>query len=156
MASFQFALPKGASINRPPAFNGTGYTYWKERMRIFMESIDIDIWDAVENGAFVPKKVVDNHEVLKPRAEWTDDDKKKVQHNAKAKNIITSALGYDEYFRISNCKTAKEMWDALQVTHEGTSEVKRSRINTLIHEYELFRMNQGERIQDMVLMPQNS
>ena len=41
------------------------------------------------------------------------------------------------------------MWDALQVTHEGTSEVKRSRINTLIHEYELFRMNQGESIQDM-------
>ena len=26
----------------------------------------------------------------------------------------------DEYFRVSNCKNAKEMWDTLQVTHEGT------------------------------------
>jgi len=41
------------------------------------------------------------------------------------------------------------MWDTLQVTHEGTIDVKRSRINTLTHEYEIFRMNQNETIQDM-------
>jgi len=42
----------------------------------------------------------------------------------------------DEYFKVSNCKNAKEMWDTLQVTHEGTTDVKRSRINTLTHEYD--------------------
>ena len=72
-----------------------------------------------------------------------------MQYNLKAKNIITSALGMDEYFRVSNCKSAKEMWDTLQVTHEGTTDVKRSRINTLTHEYELFRMNSNDSIQDM-------
>uniref|UniRef100_A0A151UDG5 Retrovirus-related Pol polyprotein from transposon TNT 1-94 n=1 Tax=Cajanus cajan TaxID=3821 RepID=A0A151UDG5_CAJCA len=41
------------------------------------------------------------------------------------------------------------MWDTLKITHEGTNDVKRSRRNTLIHEYELFRMNQNESIQDM-------
>jgi len=35
----------------------------------------------------------------------------------------------DEYFRVSNCKNAKEMWDTLQVTYEGTTNVKRSRIS---------------------------
>jgi hypothetical protein len=49
----------------------------------------------------------------------------------KAKNIITSALGIDEFFRISNCKFAQEMWQTLEVTHEGTNEVKRARINSL-------------------------
>ena len=72
-----------------------------------------------------------------------------MQYNLKAKNIITSALGMDEYFRVSNCKSAKDMWDTLQVTHEGTTDVKRSRINTLTHEYELFRMKTNESIQDM-------
>uniref|UniRef100_A0A151UIG9 Retrovirus-related Pol polyprotein from transposon TNT 1-94 n=1 Tax=Cajanus cajan TaxID=3821 RepID=A0A151UIG9_CAJCA len=38
------------------------------------------------------------------------------------------------------------MWDTLQVTHEGTSDVKRSRKHTLIREYELLRMNNGESI----------
>jgi len=41
------------------------------------------------------------------------------------------------------------MWDTLQVTHEGTTDIKRSRINTLTHEYELFTMNQNEIIQDI-------
>uniref|UniRef100_A0A151UET3 Retrovirus-related Pol polyprotein from transposon TNT 1-94 n=1 Tax=Cajanus cajan TaxID=3821 RepID=A0A151UET3_CAJCA len=40
------------------------------------------------------------------------------------------------------------MWDTLQVTHEGTSDVKRSRKHTLIREYELLRMNNGESISD--------
>ncbi|KAF1878141.1 hypothetical protein Lal_00049309 [Lupinus albus] len=41
------------------------------------------------------------------------------------------------------------MWDTLQVTHEGTSEVKRARLNALTHEYELFRMLSSESICDM-------
>ena len=34
-------------------------------------------------------------------------------------------------------------------THEGTVEVKRSRLNTLSQEYELFRMQPGETILDL-------
>ena len=85
--------------------------------------------------------VVGNATIENPREQWDEEEKKLVQYNLKAKNIITSALGMDEYFRVSNCKSAKDMWDTLQVTHEGTTDVKRSRINTLTHEYELFRMN---------------
>ena len=47
---------------------------------------------------------------------------------------------------MSNCTNAKEMWDTLQLTHEGIRNLKRSRINTLTHEYELFRMNPNENI----------
>lgn len=67
----------------------------------------------------------------------------------RAKNIITASLSIDEFYRVSNCTTAKEMWDTLKLTHEGTTEVKRARMNTLTHEYELFRMKSGESIQDM-------
>ena len=93
--------------------------------------------------------VAGNATIKKPREQWDEKEKKMVQYNLKAKNIITSGLGMDEYFRVSNCKNAKEMWDILQVTHEGTTNVKRSRINTLAHEYELCRMNKNETIQDM-------
>ena len=42
------------------------------------------------------------------------------------------------------------MWDTLQLTHEYTTDVKRSRVNTITHEYELFRMNPNESIQSML------
>ena len=96
-----------------------------------------------------PTIVVANATIEKPKKQWDEEERRTVQYNLKSKNIITSALGIDEYFRVSNCKNAKEMWDTLQVTHEGTTDVKRSRINTLTHEYEIFRMNQNETIQDM-------
>ena len=81
-------------------------------MKIFIQSIDLDIWDAVENGAYVPTHVINGLVHEKPRSAWTDD-KRKLQYNLKAKNIITSALSFDEFFRVSNCKTAQEMWDTL-------------------------------------------
>ena len=46
---------EGASINKPPLFCGLNYQFWKVRMKIFMESLDKGIWDAIENGHFVPK-----------------------------------------------------------------------------------------------------
>ncbi|XP_012575063.2 uncharacterized protein [Cicer arietinum] len=119
-------------------------------MLIFLEASGIDILDAVENGPYIPKIAgTDNSMIIKPRADWSDDDKKKVGFNAKAKNIITSALCAEEFFRVSNCKSAKEMWDILQETHEGTTDVKRARVNTLMHEYELFSMKKEESISDL-------
>jgi len=41
----------------------------------------------------------------------------------------------NEFFRISQCNSAKEMWEVFEVTHEGTDDVKRSRKHSLIQEY---------------------
>ena len=47
------------------------------------------------------------------------------------------------------CKTTKQIWVLLEVTHEGTSEVKRSKIDLLISKYERFVMEPRENIQEM-------
>ena len=60
---------------------------------------------------------------------------KKAKFDCIAKNIITIALNSDEFFRISQCSSAKEMWDTLEVTYEGTNDVKRARKHTLIQGY---------------------
>jgi len=114
-----------------------------------MESIDALIWEAVVHGPYVPMQVVKDEEVVKPRSEWNETERRKAQYDLVAKNIITSALTMDEFFRISQCNSAKEMWEVLEVTHEGTEDVKRSRKHLLIQEYELFRMQPEESIADV-------
>ncbi|XP_070045677.1 uncharacterized protein [Nicotiana tomentosiformis] len=50
---------------------------------------------------------------------------------------------------ISVCQLEKEIWEALQTAHEGTTQVKQSKIDMLTTEYELFRMKDDESIQDI-------
>lgn len=51
-----------------------------------------------------------------------------------------------KFFYGSQSTTTKEIWDTLVVTHEGNAEVKRSRLNTLYQEYELFIIQHRESI----------
>jgi len=118
-------------------------------MRIFIESIDRGIWNAIVNRPYVPMHVVDGVSTMKSFDELSDIENKRVQYDCIAKNIITSALNLDEFFRVSQCSFAKEMWDVLEVTHEGTNDVKQARKHALIQEYELFRMQPGESIADV-------
>jgi len=39
---------EGASINISPLFCGLNYQFWKVRMKIFVESLDKGIWDAMK------------------------------------------------------------------------------------------------------------
>ncbi|XP_050882935.1 uncharacterized protein LOC127086256 [Lathyrus oleraceus] len=135
--------------NKPPLFCGEYFDFWKIRMKAHLEAQGEEIWDAVQNGPFVPTTVVNGVGSSKPKTSWDDDDKKKVLYDKKAINLLQNALSMDEFFRISACTTVKQIWDTLVETHEGTAEVKRSRLNTLSQEYELFRMQPGESILDL-------
>lgn len=44
------------------------------------------------------------------------------------------------------------MWNKLVITYEGTKDIKESRMDTLIHEYENFKLLEGETIIDMETM----
>jgi len=60
-------------------------------------------------------------------------------------------LGPDEHTRISKCESVKDIWDALQVAHEGTSQVKQSRIELLMRKYELFEMGDKETVMEIYI-----
>ncbi|XP_038697229.1 uncharacterized protein LOC119994963 [Tripterygium wilfordii] len=140
---------EGLSMNRPPFFNGKDYGFWKTRMRIFIRSIDLDLWDVIEYGPHRPKKKSGDTLVDKERSEWTMEDKKLVSLNDRAVNILHCALIRAEFDHISTCKSAREIWCMLELKHEGTSQVKDTKINMLVHDYELFKMKPNECISDM-------
>ena len=50
------------------------------------------------------------------------------------------------------CSFAQEIWNALEITHEGTNQVKESNISMLMHNYELFKMDANKIITDMCLL----
>ena len=72
-----------------------------------------------------------------------------MEKNSKAKKLLYFGLGLDKYTRISEYESAREIWSALSVAHEGTNQVKQSRIELLMRKYELFEMSDKETTMDM-------
>ena len=69
--------------------------------------------------------------------------------NAKARYLLTCAVSKSEYDKIISCNFAKDIWDRLQTLHEGTNQVKETKISILVHQYEMFKMLEHENINDM-------
>ena len=138
------------SKHRASFFTGTDYPYWKTRMTRYFQSTDLDVWDVIEDGPTFSTKLVDGVLVPKPKQEWNELDRKNFQLNAKAVFTLQCAMDRNEYNRICQCKLAKEIWRLLEITHEGTNQVKESKINLLVHNYELFSMKENETIVEMI------
>jgi hypothetical protein len=59
-------------------------------------------------------------------------------------NAICSTLSPSEFSTISNCETAKEAWDILKTTYEGTKLVKSAKLQLLVSKFERIRMLENE------------
>ncbi|XP_070022055.1 uncharacterized protein [Nicotiana sylvestris] len=142
---------EGQSTYRPPRFNGQYYEWWKTIMHDFIMAEDFELWDVICDGPYIPMKNVRELPLTMPktRKEYTDADRKALEKKFLAKKILVCGIGPDEYNRISACETAKEIWGDLPTAHEGTTQVKQSKIDMLTTEYELFRMKDDESIQDI-------
>ncbi|GMI95525.1 hypothetical protein HRI_003221800 [Hibiscus trionum] len=126
--------------NKPPFFNGVNYAYWKNRMKLFIQAYDLEAWKIIMRGYIAPTSNIES---------WSVEEDKGFSTNAKAMHLIFCALGPDEYGRVSSCSNAKEIWDKLEVTHEGTNQVKETKIGLLNLSYENFKMDPEEDIKTM-------
>lgn len=67
------------------------------------------------------------------------------------------ALSEEEYIKVHAHKDTKDMWDTLDVTYEGCSEVTRNRLSLLTKHFELFTMiDVGSPISICFLYPSNT
>ncbi|XP_010556525.1 PREDICTED: uncharacterized protein LOC104825833 [Tarenaya hassleriana] len=124
------------------------YSFWKVKAMNLIKGIDEDAWSSVEEGWSAPTHVVDGEEILKPRSKWTTQEKRASTLNSKAITIIFNTVDKDEFKQIQGCKSAKEAWDSLELIHEGTSSVKRTRRDLIKHQFNMLQMGENESVKE--------
>ncbi|GJX43622.1 zf-CCHC domain-containing protein, partial [Tanacetum coccineum] len=139
---------KGQSMQRPPLFESDHFIYWKNRFETYVKAKDLDLWHIILNGDFPPVARNKETQVLEmvPFEQQDDDLKKKLAKNNEAKMVLYNALPKKEYERIFMCKTAKDIWQSLLITHQGNSQVKDNKIDLLVQQYEQFTILEEESI----------
>nr|GEV27203.1 retrovirus-related Pol polyprotein from transposon TNT 1-94 [Tanacetum cinerariifolium] len=109
---------------------------------------DLDLWHIILNDDFLPVARNKNTQVLEvvPFEQQYDDFKRKLAKNNKAKMVLYNALPKKAYDRIFICKTAKDIWQSLLITHQGNSQVKDNKIDLLVQQYEQVTILEEESI----------
>ena len=139
---------EGSAVNKPPLFDGKNYTFWKARMKILLKSLDPKCWLLVEKGFTEPKitSIIGGGQLttVSPMEHWSTTEKEHHHANARALNAINSGISPEEFKSIMTCETAKEAWDILELAHEGTSQVKNSKLQMLTSQFERMKMEDHE------------
>ncbi|KAL1218318.1 hypothetical protein V5N11_022863 [Cardamine amara subsp. amara] len=118
-------------------------------MQQLIQGIDLESWIAVEEGWIHPTITdAEGKEIPKPKKSWSAKEKLEAKFNAKALSAIFTSLPMNQFTKVQGCKSAKEAWDILQVSFEGTSNVKRTRTDMFKSEFENLTMSAGESIDD--------
>ncbi|GJW28463.1 retrovirus-related pol polyprotein from transposon TNT 1-94 [Tanacetum coccineum] len=81
----------------------------------------------ISNGPYIPMEVGQR----KPKTQWTPKERNAANLDQQLKSLIMSVLPDDQMNSVINCLTAKSTWDDLILYHEGSSDVKESRVTDL-------------------------
>nr|GEX16973.1 zf-CCHC domain-containing protein/DUF4219 domain-containing protein/UBN2 domain-containing protein [Tanacetum cinerariifolium] len=139
---------KGKSMQRPPLFESDHFIYWKNKFETYVKAKDLDLWHIILNGDFPSVAENEVTQIFKvvPFEEQTDDLKKKLAKNNEAKMVHYNALPKKEYEIIFMCKTAKDIWQSLLITHQGNIQVKDNKTDLLVQQYKQFTILEEESI----------
>ena len=100
-----------------------------------MCSIEDTVWDAVETGWTRPEAA---------KSTWDKVALAVANANSKALNAIFCGVSPDEFHRISHITVAKEAWEILETTYEGTKKVENTKLQMLTTRFEELKMSEDE------------
>jgi hypothetical protein len=119
-------------------FDGTCYDYWKRKMKMYLDSINDQLWDVAES----------DYVILDP-TNLTNLDKANKQCNTMALNIIYNAIDLKVFEQIKDCERASEVWKRLEETYEGTPTVKSVKLYIFKDKLTSFKMKDDKNILEM-------
>ena len=101
-------------------------------MRSFIRAMDVKAWRSIMTG-WTPPMITDGEgkKIFKHEIDSSTEDDRLANYNNKALHAIFNGCDAHHIKLISSYETAKEAWDILQTTFEGSGDVKRNKLLSL-------------------------
>lgn len=150
------------SDTRPPMLDRTNYESWSQRIRLYCQGKENgeNILKSIDEGPFqmgTTRDVISTSEdgsvtfgIDRPRTyhDLNEAEKKRFDADIRASNIVIQGLPKDIYKLINFNTEAKAVWDNVKMLMAGSELTKEDRESQLYDEFEHFKINQGESIND--------
>lgn len=92
-------------------------------------------WFIVERGFVKPDGDIDK---------WSKVDVVNSNWKNRGISVIYNFVSANEFRCITDCETSKEAWDILEKTHDGSKNVKKSKLQMLTSRFEVIKMKEDE------------
>src|SRR6266498_1149887 len=126
-------------LGKARILDGLNYADWVNKMKLHLITLHPSLWEVVNVGVFMPKSGEEMTHVM-----MVD-----LHRNAQATSVIVSSLSQEEFNKVNGLEVAKDIWDILQVSHEGDHKAKLGKIELLEGELEEFVMLKRETLQGL-------
>ncbi len=126
-------------VGKAPYSDGTCYNQWKHCMKRYLYSISLEVWQVV----------CDVVEFLDEDEQPTSDQLQKIYRNAQVISILTSSIDKEEFNRVDGLDVAKDVWNTLRMTHEGSRHVRKVKMEMLEGQLNRFIMYDDETPHEM-------
>jgi hypothetical protein len=108
-------------------------------MENYLYSISPEVWQVV----------CDCVEFLDEDEHPTADQLQKIHRNAQAISILTSSIDKEEFNRVDGLDVAKDVWNSLQMAHEGSRPIRKAMVKMLECQLNCFIMYDDEISREM-------
>ncbi|CAH9113282.1 unnamed protein product [Cuscuta europaea] len=139
-------------------FSDLKFDDWRIRMKAHLCALHDEMWEVLDIGPFTsfqkvnPEHAIDNTRpqmISKAKSEWTTEERRKYNLDNIAKDILYKSID-DRYFnRIKKCRTAKEIWDTLELIGAGDEQEKDNKLTIANKRFDDFKLLPGETISKM-------
>ncbi|CAM8918162.1 unnamed protein product [Rhodiola kirilowii] len=126
------------------------FDWCKDQFEAHVCSLDGQLWRIFETGPLpIPLDITDpTKPVEKSKDNYTDEDYKCLEKNARAKKVLYMALSLGDQIKVAMYKTAKDMYDGLVRLYGGNQDIKRNRILAATKDYEMVMQKKDESLED--------
>ncbi|XP_019179849.1 PREDICTED: uncharacterized protein LOC109175046 [Ipomoea nil] len=132
---------------KSPELDGHNYSFSKARMEIYLQAQGTRVYRTVLTGWSPPTiQNADGTAEAKPIDTWTEEEMTSSDLNNKALSSIVGSLHESVFTLVTGIQEAKRVWDTLETRYEGTSDVKQSKLQLVLSEFESLRMSEEETI----------
>ena len=94
-------MDRGQSLIIPPLFDSINFACWKVRMKVFLQVLGEQVWQAIEVGWIKPKEAP---------VDWDEAKIIEANFNSRALNALFCRVTNEEFKKISSMEVAKEAW----------------------------------------------
>ena len=127
------------------------------RFENFITFNEPELWYSIIEGPYMPESIPTNDRAQyanKPiplrGVEMTAEEKKMVKMDLRAYASLTLALPMEVLMCVKDYKTAKSLWDHLEIMFAGNNEIKKMKKDTLKYQFETFKHSQGETVTQQI------